>query len=716
MRRLLFSLATLSCFAAVQAGTNLRAPWMPRFDPMLTPAVGSSYGATYYYEFWNGGRNPLADPATFPHIASMGAKWTRIDFNRYQANVSHPNIFQLDARPFMNAALNAGLNVVVVLTDANPPIGTQALSDWKQFITKAVTEFQVESEAGRIVWEVWNEPTNPAFWNGQQTTSGWQRANDYMEILKATRDALRAVSPNALISGPSNGWGGETERAFYLRCRDLGLEGIVDFVSVHPSKRGSNTANPGYPMQEPEAIWGRDSAFATSFAGYWHETPYGLSDLKRYFVNRPLIVTEWPYGANPSPAIYSTLGPTETQTANSWRAVLVSLSEDIPIHLQWEFQEEVAQPHEAGWFANMGIRDLSGTPRPVYYELGDFLRDYAGWTAVKMPSSVRDGKIIIDRLEGGCYRLVIEGPSGQRRVLRWGAAKQNANVSYPEMPVFLPAIRSVAAQNPITYGGTNNITVRANGRDTLPAAVFISENSNFVTAPTTVTMPAMSEQVSFSVNCNPAATQQVVTVTAKLNETTASGNFTIRPIPNFTLTLPEEIDGGYGFETEVSIPSAAPINTEVKFVDFAAALNSPSPAIIPAGSLFRRAWTTTNEVASPISVTMTASILNVSRAKSIVIRPKPNLTALAFPTTTVTGGSLVNGTVRLSRINAGGSQTVTLSDSSALVTTPSSTVVANGQSAKTFVVGASASASTYTATITATLRSVTKTVTLTITP
>lgn len=695
---------------AVAAFTALCASSIAQFEPIR---VGSSYGATYYYEFWNGGRNPIQDPATFPHISAMGAGWTRIDFNRWQAMRAGPTPFQTEARPFLQAALDSGLKVVIVLIDDKPPIGEEQLAAWKAFLTAAVTEFRTESEAGKIVWEVWNEPTNKEFWGGVEE-SGWVRANAYMPILQAAHVAIRTISPNALISGPANGWGSDKEKAFYLRCRDLGLETLVDYVSVHPSKLGDKPAAPGYPMQEPESIWGRDTY---PFSGRWSGTPWTLKDLRRYLPNRPLIITEWPFGANPSTSEYSSLSPYLNQTALSWRALLVSMADGIPIHLQWEFQEESAPPGDPGWFPNMGIRDLSGNPRPVYFDLGDFLRNYKNWFPVVMPSSVADSAIIIDA--PGKYRLVLESPTGTRRILRWGAAPYTngqTDANYPEMPILMPAISSVTPLRSTLYGGINPITVRATGRDTLSASVQMSDDSTLVSTPPYVNMPAGQDQVTFDLYCPKSATAQVITLTAKMNQSTANCSFTIHPIPAHTLTFPLTlIDGGHGFGARVSINPTSPISTEVNFSDNSAALNSPATAIIPTGASFRDAYVQTNEVSATTSATLTATIFTVSKAKTITIRPKPLLTALAFASSTYPSGN-ISGTVRLSSANIGGSQTVELSDNSSLVTTPTGAVVADGMSAKTFVMTAAQSASTYSVTVTAKLGAVTKTVALTITP
>lgn len=625
MRPRLFFLS--AALMAVTQGLSMPAIFKaPRLDEWLPPQIGHSYGATYYYEFWNGGRYPPQDPATFAPIAAMGAGWTRIDFNRFQAyNQTGPNPFQTLAKPFLNEAIARGLKVVIVLIDDMPPVTPLEFEEWEAFVRDAVTNFKTYSDNGQIVWECWNEPNNKPFWGGVQMTNPVARANEYMAVLRSTNAAIRSVSPNALISGPAMGWGEPGIRSFFIECRNQGLEDLVDFISIHPNKIGDPTPSPGYRMLDPEGIWGRDVNFP--FVGLWHGTPYTLKDLFALFPNTQFAVTEWPNGCNGNPSPQSTLTPHENQTATSIRSYLISLSEGLAFHIQWEFQEEKApevtpeDPNGRYYFLNMGIRNLGGQNRPVYNGLRNFLTPYRGWTVVKLPQSAGTGAIVIE--SPGAYRLVIQSPdTSSRRTIRWGAAGNSKG--YPEMPIILPGLVSVTPSQTTMYSGTNTLTIRASWATPENALVKLSDNSGSVSTPASMTMPTGTNQVSVNVHVVSPAVAETVTVNATMNDSTKSATFPIHP--------------------------------------------------------------------------------------------RPELASLAFPTGTVTGGTPVAGTVRLTFENQGGGQDVEISDSSPSVTTPASVTVANGAIAKSFFIQTVARSVTYSVVVKARLRAVTRTFSLTVQP
>ncbi len=401
----------------------------------ISGTIGCSYGATYYFEF-SENRKPPQDPAVFREIKLMGAGWSRIDLNKVTSDARGSDSIKTMARPFANRAFEQGMGLIMVLSAWGQPPKTPAeFEAWKEFVRKCVTEFQTESANGQIVWNVWNEPNNDSWGTRiyfEDADSVWiNRAKEYMAVLDATVEAIRSVDPNAVISAPVMGWGTEKIKLFFEECKRLDIEKKVDFIDIHPDKIGAAIPGGPHPKQDPESIWGRDKTFP--FVSRWKNTLLCLDDLFSLFPSMKFIVSEWPYGARKHIDDRSTLTAEQNQAAQSLRAYLISLSEPVALHVQWEFQEEIAplDEDERGYFIDVGIRRISGEPREVYGVMQKFLADYKGWKAISKPESVSGSRIIIDA--PGAYRLYIQSPDGsEEKVIKWGVAGNSS--SYPEMP------------------------------------------------------------------------------------------------------------------------------------------------------------------------------------------------------------------------------------------------------------------------------------------
>lgn len=355
----------------------------------------------------------------------MGANWSRIDIP-FTANAT---LLKTELRPYVNSALARGTKLIVMLADwGNPPKTSGELSRWKSWVTKVATELKVESQNKQVIFEVWNEP-NGLSWSADPNWEPVQRANEYMQVFKATRAAILAVEPSAYIGAPVMSWGSDQILNFYRECKRQNLGTWAHFIDIHPAKEADSTTK---VMQDPESIWGRDKQFA--FFGRWNVWYLNLDDLFALFPGKKFIFSEWPYSMRVHPSGRSTLNAANNQAAQSLRAYLISLAEGVAIHCQWEFQEEDGYYASDPYFVDFGIRDRSLRNRTVFYTLQSFLKTYRGWKAVSRPGNAGNSKITIDH--PGCYRMVIESPSGsETRTLRWGVAGNS--YGYPEMPQIL---------------------------------------------------------------------------------------------------------------------------------------------------------------------------------------------------------------------------------------------------------------------------------------
>jgi len=84
-------------------------------------------------------------------------------------------------------------------------------------------------------WQVWNEPNLNIYWNEPDFQTG------YVPLLRATRDAVRAIDPAALIvtAGLTNA-GSSPAWTALRRIYDAGGRGTFDVVALHPYTRNAN--------------------------------------------------------------------------------------------------------------------------------------------------------------------------------------------------------------------------------------------------------------------------------------------------------------------------------------------------------------------------------------------------------------------------------------------------------------------------------------------
>ncbi|HLY28198.1 MAG TPA: beta-galactosidase, partial [Aggregatilineales bacterium] len=107
------------------------------------------------------------------------------------------------------------------------------LSDWLRYVQNVVEHYSgthgtLDTSAIHY-WEVWNEPNIAEFW--PPTPS----AADYLVLLKATYNTIKAVDPTAkvVLGGLANG-GLNADGSNYLQALyDLGAAPYFDIVSIH---------------------------------------------------------------------------------------------------------------------------------------------------------------------------------------------------------------------------------------------------------------------------------------------------------------------------------------------------------------------------------------------------------------------------------------------------------------------------------------------------
>jgi hypothetical protein len=170
-RATLLKLLAGSSLAAI-AGCNDGAPDVAYAAG--SPSVTTAFGSQIY---------PSDDPArSAGMLAALGAKYLRV-------SVQVPLPF-LDA--LVGAATNHGLRVILLSAYAAQPVDVAAYAH-------AAALLQARYAAANPIWEIWNEPNLPQYWNGPPDVAA------YVAVLGPTAAALRTAGAKDVWTGGTSG-------------------------------------------------------------------------------------------------------------------------------------------------------------------------------------------------------------------------------------------------------------------------------------------------------------------------------------------------------------------------------------------------------------------------------------------------------------------------------------------------------------------------------
>jgi hypothetical protein len=121
-------------------------------------------------------------PRSIGLLAGLGAHYVRV-------SVQVPKAF-LDA--VVGAATGHGLRVILLSAYASQPVDLAAY-------TQTAAQLQSRYASANPVWEIWNEPNLPQYWNASPNVGA------YIDVLAATSAALRAAGANDIWTGGTSG-------------------------------------------------------------------------------------------------------------------------------------------------------------------------------------------------------------------------------------------------------------------------------------------------------------------------------------------------------------------------------------------------------------------------------------------------------------------------------------------------------------------------------
>lgn len=164
-------------------------------------------------------------------LVRRGFHWKRIEPTK--------GVYQFAADDeVMKLLRERGMRVIGVLALGSDVHGSVAKDDGRAAFARYAAALAEHYKADKVIWEIWNEPNTKTFWGSQGGgTKGntEEYAEQYVNLVKATVPAIRAVDPDAVIVGGSvsNLWEKSYEWCGFAFAKGV-LKTGIDGWSVHP--------------------------------------------------------------------------------------------------------------------------------------------------------------------------------------------------------------------------------------------------------------------------------------------------------------------------------------------------------------------------------------------------------------------------------------------------------------------------------------------------
>lgn len=271
--------------------------------------------------------------------------------------------------------------------------------------------------------------------------------------------------------------------------------------------------------------------------------------------------------------------------------------------------------------------------------------------------------------------------------------------------------------DPMAGGGVATATVTLSRPALIGGAVVtISENTSYLSCPSSVTVPAGQTSATFPVTTyNPPST---VTkwVTVSQNSISLDASITLTPLwmTGFTVT-PTSFLGGPNISGTITLSAPAPPGFRVLISDNSLAIGSPAPIAFVPGATSTTFAIATYPTATTTTATISARKSTQTLSQTVTIN-RPVLNYLALSSTSLIGGNPLNATPQLTGQAYAGGITVAMSSSGTELVPPAAVLIPYRNTQKTVAVNTTPVASTVSRTLSATFSGVTKTRSITIRP
>jgi hypothetical protein len=171
---------------------------------------------------------------------------------------------------------------------------------------------------------------------------------------------------------------------------------------------------------------------------------------------------------------------------------------------------------------------------------------------------------------------------------------------------------------------------------------LVSANTEVATMPPSVTVPAGSDRVSFTIATRPVSSNTTVTLTANFNGTWTATSLIVTPTPGAaslaSLSVsPSSVVGGNASTGTVTLSGPAPAGgAAVGLASNSSTATVPATVSVPGGAQSATFGITTSTVTTSTTVTITGSFAGTSRSATLTVTPSappptPSAPALVSP-------------------------------------------------------------------------------------
>ncbi len=338
MRQCAFAAALL--FLCMSADASLRS--LPHFR------VPDCLGVNIHFV------NP--DPAEMDMIQQAGFGVVRMDLV-WQRVEKEKGVYDFSGYRELTEAMRERNQIPLYILDYSNPL----YEDSRAVVTaegrRAFARFAVEAMArlgqGPVIWEIWNEPNHPKFWDVQPSV------DDYVKLVETTSKLMRRIDPHCTIAAPATS---QIKMDYLTECFENGLLQWIDVVSVHP-----------YRTAEPETVIEEYDRLREAIDQYSPDR----------FV--PIVSGEWGYSVHAYGDAYI---DEKTQARYLARQFLTNFISGVRVSIWYDWSNDGEDPEEREH--NFGTVDHNLEPKLAYWAAKTLTGQLRGMTYITRLKTERE--------------------------------------------------------------------------------------------------------------------------------------------------------------------------------------------------------------------------------------------------------------------------------------------------------------------------------------
>ena len=277
------------------------------------------------------------------------------------------------------------------------------------------------------------------------------------------------------------------------------------------------------------------------------------------------------------------------------------------------------------------------------------------------------------------------------------------------------ALASVVLSSSSVLGGTT-VTGVLTLTGTAPVGgvvVTLASSSAAAAVPASVTIPAGSNNLSFTITTTSVAASTTITATYAGTSQTATLTTTVVTVPALQSVFLSSVVAAAGVPIQGTVTLTAPAPAGGLSVTLASSTPLavvPTTVVVAAGNTMQSFPIDVGPSASPAAATITASYAGVARTAALTI----GQLALSIGLGSIPGGLPDTGVVSLPAPAPDGGATIALASSSPIATVPASVMIPAGSTSQAFTIATLYGSPTTTVTITASYGGISQAATVTV--